>query len=68
LPQLNAAGMVLAVKAGDKLLRFAVTDPNKLQFLTQDPNSIGKSAVDRSIWPPSSTTSRSVAVSSQATQ
>lgn len=30
-------GMVLAVKAGDKLLRFAVTDPNKLQFLTQDP-------------------------------
>lgn len=30
-------GMVLVVKAGEKLLRFAVTDPNKLQFLTQDP-------------------------------
>jgi tetratricopeptide (TPR) repeat protein len=31
------SGMVLAVKAGEKLLRFSVTDPNKLQFLTQDP-------------------------------
>ncbi len=31
------AGMVLAVKAGERLVRFAVTDPNKLQFLTQDP-------------------------------
>jgi len=32
------AGMVLAVKAGDELLRFIVTDPPNLQFLTQDPN------------------------------
>jgi hypothetical protein len=31
------AGMVLAVKTGDKLLRFTVTDTSKLQFLTQDP-------------------------------
>ncbi|MEK6299092.1 MAG: tetratricopeptide repeat protein [Acidobacteriota bacterium] len=33
----KGAGMVLAVKAGDKLLRFSVSDPTKLQFLTQDP-------------------------------
>jgi tetratricopeptide (TPR) repeat protein len=30
-------GMVLAVKAGDKLLRFMVSDSNKLQFVTHDP-------------------------------
>ena len=31
------SGMVLAVKVGEKVVRFSVTDPNKLQFLSQDP-------------------------------
>jgi tetratricopeptide (TPR) repeat protein len=33
----DRGGMVLAVKAGDTLLRFMVSDPAKLQFVTQDP-------------------------------
>jgi len=33
----NGAGMVLAVKAGDKLLRLMVSEPARIQFVSQDP-------------------------------
>jgi len=33
----KGSGMVLAVKAGDKLLRLMVSDPARLQFVSQDP-------------------------------